>query len=166
MTPRILAVAAACGVAAGANATLIPFNFVVQPSQEVPPTSSSAAGAGQLLYDTVAHTFSLDVMMFGINLTDVTGYHLHNAPAGTNGPIVINLVPLGSFQNSGLGIRLQLSGVSISTFEPQLFAGNLYFNIHSTAFPGGEARGQIVPAPAGAGLLAMGGLVAARRRRR
>lgn len=166
MNTRALAAAAAFAFAAAANASLIPFNFVITGAQEAPPTSSTATGAGQLLYDTAAQTFALDVMIFGINLADVTAYHLHNAPAGVSGPVVINLVPLGSFQQSGLGIRLQLANVPISTFEPQLFAGNLYFNIHTTAFGSGEIRGQIVPAPGAAGVLALSGLFASHRRRR
>ena len=41
-----------------------------------------------------------------------------------------------------------------------------YLNIHTTAFLGGEIRGQIVvPAPGGLGVLALGGLVVTRRRR-
>jgi MYXO-CTERM domain-containing protein len=166
MRSTTLAAAVIAALAGSASASLIPFNFPITPQQEVPPNNTNVAGSGQLLYDTVAHTFNLDVVMFGINLADITGYHIHNAPAGTNGPIVINLVPLGNFQTHNQGIELLLTNVPISTFEPALFAGNLYFNIHTTAFPSGQARGQIIPTPAGASLLAFAGLAAARRRRR
>jgi hypothetical protein len=53
---------------------------------------------------------------------------------------------------------------------PNLLAGLAYINFHTTQFPGGEIRGQIVvPGPvAGAGipaLMALGGFVWARRRK-
>jgi hypothetical protein len=166
MFTRIAAATAALVLAATASADLIPFNFVVQPQQEVPPNNTNAAGSAQLLYDTVAHTFDFDAQVFGIALGDVTGFHIHNAPPGVSGPIVINLQNLGGiFVPSGQGIRLTMNDVSIGNFEQALFAGNLYFNVHSAAFPNGQIRGQIVPAPAGLALLGLGGLVAARRRR-
>jgi hypothetical protein len=163
-----MAAVLAAGVSsAAANAQLTAFNFVVSPQQEVPPNGSNIAGSGQLLYNTGAHTFDIDVQMFGLTLAELTGWHIHNAPAGVNGPIVIHLQNLGgTWQTSGQGIRLQMANVSIGSFEPQLLAGNLYFNVHNQAFPGGVARGQIIPAPAGAALLAVAGLVAGGRRRR
>lgn len=158
------AVFAASGAAAGAQT--IAFNFPITPQQEVPANNSNAVGAGQLLYNDAANTFDLDVMVFGITLADLTGWHIHNAPVGVPGPIVIHLQNLGGiWQNSGQGIRLQMTNVAIGNFEPNLFAGNLYFNVHTSAFPGGQIRGQIIPAPASAALLGLAGLVAARRRR-
>lgn len=166
MTTRVLAALLVAGTAtAVANAELIPFNFPITPQQENPPNNSNAAGSGQLLYNTDTDTFNLDVQVFGIGLPDITGYHIHNAPAGSNGPIVIDLVPLGAWQVNGQGIRLQLSNVPIGAHEANLFNRNLYFNLHTTSFPAGQIRGQIIPAPAGLGVLAAAGLVAFRRRR-
>jgi hypothetical protein len=156
------AVVAACGAAASAQ----PFNFVVQPQQEVPPNNTNAAGSAQLLYNDAANTFNIDVQVFGIALNQITGFHIHNAPVGVNGPIVIALDALGGqWQANGQGIRLTMNNVSIGNFEAQLFSANLYFNLHTNSFPGGQIRGQIIPAPASLALLAAGGLFATRRRR-
>lgn len=156
------AMVAVCGAAANAQQ----FNFVVSPQQEVPANNSNVAGAGQLLYNPGTQTFNIDVQMFGLTLAELTGWHIHNAPAGSNGPIVIHLQNLGgTFVQNGQGIRLTMNNVAIGNFAPQLFAGTLYFNVHNTAFPGGVARGQIIPAPASLALLGAAGLFAARRRR-
>lgn len=165
MNTRLIAALAVASTAAVAQADLLPFNFAITPQQEVPPNNTNAAGAAQLLYDTVAQTFNLDVMVFGIAIPDITGWHIHNAPAGSNGPIVINIQPLGNWQVDGQGIRLQLANVPIGAQEANLFAHNLYFNLHTTSHPGGQIRGQIIPAPAGLGLLAMAGIAGFRRRR-
>ncbi len=66
-------------------------------------------------------------------------FHIHQAPAGQNGNIVVDFVPL---LPSGIGCvtvndRRLLSDIKRS---PQKF----YFNVHSMPdFPGGAIRGQI-----------------------
>jgi hypothetical protein len=164
----IAGVAIAAG-AAVANAQ--EFNFPLGGDQAVPANTSNATGAAQLLYDAGSETFDLDLMVFGIGLGDLRGagpnntpVHIHNAPRGVNGGIVIDIGNLGSFVQDGLGIRLQLDDVPIGSFESELFAGNLYVNIHTNQFPGGQIRGQIVPAPGALAMLGLG-LIAARRRR-
>jgi len=163
---------AAVIAASGGVASAQEFNFPLGPDQAVPSNSTNAWGAAQLLYDNGADTFDLDLMVFGIELGDLQGagpnntpVHIHNAPRGSNGPIAIDIGNLGSFVQDGLGIRLQLDDVPIGNFEGELFAGNLYVNIHTASFPGGQIRGQIVPAPGALALLGVAGVFATRRRR-
>src|SRR5207245_2428523 len=64
-----------------------------------------------------------------------TAAHIHRAPPGVAGPIIVPL-PLGSF--TGFAAILSTADVA------NLLAGNLYVNVHSAAFPGGEIRGQLI----------------------
>jgi hypothetical protein len=72
------------------------------------------------------------------NLDPVTAAHIHNAPAGVNGPIVVPLTAPTSGTVS-----------DCTTVDPLLArdivlnSENYYVNVHTTAFPGGAVRGQL-----------------------
>jgi hypothetical protein len=61
---------------------------------------------------------------------------------------------------SGLVSPLIGSTTITDAQETQLLDGLWYVNVHSTANPGGEIRGQVVPEPATLLLLAMGAFFA------
>ncbi|MFG0273457.1 MAG: CHRD domain-containing protein [Phycisphaerales bacterium] len=183
----VVAAGAACALAAPSDGAFITANFPLSGAQEAPPNDADAFGVGTIVVDTTAKTFNLDLFVVGIGLTDLLGVgpnsspvHIHNAPAGANGPIVIDLGFFGSFVEDGLGITLSLRDIAFGGVQggissdidsnlEQLFLGALYVNIHTNDFPGGEIRGQIVgpeiPTPGAAWLFALGGFVALRRRR-
>lgn len=182
-----MAVAAASALAAPASAGIIlEFNFNLSGDQEVPANNSTSVGSAQLLYDPSDMTFDLDLMVFGIGLADLHGVgpnsspvHMHLAPAGANGAIVVDLGFFDAFEVDGQGIRLQITNATLggtmgglttdpAANEAALLAGNLYVNIHTMSFNGGEIRGQIppVPAPGALALLGMAGILCAAPRRR
>ena len=97
---------------------------------------------------------------------DVTNMHVHNAARGVNGAVVFGQVmPAhddddlsivqnddGSWTVSGIWETTDPSAASIVTFAAALDAATdgtdvaLYFNVHTSVFPGGEIRGQWVAA--------------------
>jgi serralysin len=95
---------------------------------------------------------------------DVTNTHFHNEARGVNGPVVfgqigpaqdtddlaIVLNADGSWTVSGNWETTDPANVSIANFSTVLGSAAvgsevpLYFNVHTTEFPGGEIRGQLV----------------------
>ncbi len=133
------------------------FTASMDGSQEVPPNGSTATGYAQFWVDADNMTIDWLLDVSGIALDQITGLHIHFAPPGVAGPVVINF--------SG-----QLSGSDLFDLDTlALIDGysNYYVNLHTRTFPGGEIRGQLrVPTPASLWLLAGGGftLLLARRR--
>jgi hypothetical protein len=75
---------------------------------------------------------------------DYTASHLHEAPVGVNGPVVVDLAPVHTYIGTKAGFY---SGTVLLTpaLEVALFNSDLYMNIHSTLYPGGEIRAQLIP---------------------
>ncbi|MGB7326256.1 MAG: CHRD domain-containing protein, partial [Rubripirellula sp.] len=112
--------------------------------QEVPAVTTDATGSADFQYNPGIGTFDLDLFVTGIALADITGAHIHVGAADANGPVVVNLTDLTSFVAESGGIRLTLDDATFPAENAQaLLSGGAYFNVHSTANPGGEVRGQI-----------------------
>lgn len=160
---RSLCFLAITGLACASQAAMFQFAATIDGIQ----SGSGSPANGILLgsYDDVANSFdfSWNITNELIGMPASPGSHLHNAPAGSNGPIVFAFnEPDGTWALAGSATWTGLS----TTMVDELFAGNLYANFHTTSFPGGEVRGQVllVPAPASLALLGVGGLACVRRR--
>lgn len=107
-------------------------------ASEVPPNPSAGVGrACAILNADRTLTYRVEVSGLG---APATAAHFHVGPIGVNGPVVVPLV----------GGPLVWAGTSAPLTSAQvadLLAGRWYVNVHTTAFPGGEIRGQ-VSAPA------------------
>jgi hypothetical protein len=104
--------------------------------QEVPPVSTSASGSGTI---SVGADRSVrgSITTTGINATMA---HIHRAAPGANGPVVIGLT------KSGDNTWMVPAGTKFTDEQFDAYkAGNLYVNVHSAAYPGGELRAQIMP---------------------
>jgi hypothetical protein len=125
----------------------------LRPGNEVPPVNSSAFGSAFVTFDPINNTIAWEARASGIASPTVS--HIHRGAAGVNGPVIINFatsaaqIPGGRTHGAGPITAFQ-SGNLQPTDLPALYnpatAAGYYVNIHSSAFPGGEVRGQLVPA--------------------
>jgi len=109
-------------------------------ANEVPAVATTASGAGVLALNPTTNQISGFVMTTGITATVA---HIHLGAAGVAGGVIVPLTetPAGS------GVWVVPAGQLLTADQVASFnAGDLYFNVHSSANPGGEIRGQILPA--------------------
>lgn len=133
------------------------FLAVLSGANEVPPVASAAQGAAMVNFDPTLTTLTAGVS--ATNLRQVTAAHIHIGRAGQNGPIVLTLfgprAPMDVLTPSVLTNRAftaanlegSLAGQPLSVLAQNMAAGNTYVNVHTTANPGGEIRGQLVRRP-------------------
>jgi len=132
------------------------------PSNEVPPISGSeASGSGtaaltfNLTKDSNGNvtTATLDVTVSATGFppgTALTASHIHGAPAGVNGGILVSFglaagevtFPNGSGSFTKQGVSMTIDQANSIIANP----GAFYVNIHTAANPGGVARGQLTAA--------------------
>jgi hypothetical protein len=167
---RTLALAAvlALPMAAHAQTTFVSF---LNGAQEVPPRATPAFGNGTVILNAAKTQISVTLSFQGLT-APLTVAHIHQGAVGVNGPVVIDIASAFTLTNGGTAGTM--TNVIFAITAPQvtaLEAGLLYFNIHTSTFPGGEIRGQInvVPEPASMVLMATGlaglGVVVRRRQR-
>jgi len=101
-------------------------------------TGSTATGHASMALDTSTHTICTDVTFTGL-LGQQTNQHFHGpATPADSASVIIPLPGPGNFTNYCTTIS--------DANERILLAGLAYINIHSTRNPGGEIRGQVLPA--------------------
>ena len=189
MKTVLMAMISVAGLAAASQGAVTTYFTNLSGAAEAPPNASPGTGWARVDYDNVARTMRVRAAFSGL-LGNVTVCHIHGATAtpftGTAG--VATPTPTfpgfpasgtsGSYDNT-LDLALTSSwnaayitangGTTLSAetaFFSAMTAGRTYFNLHSSAFPGGELRGFLaIPAPSALAMLGLGGLVAARRRR-
>lgn len=104
-------------------------------TQEVPPVNTSATGSGTVTVNADM-TVSARITTTGIA---ATAAHIHMAPAGQNGPVIVPFSKSGDAWVAAPGAKL--TEAQYAAYK----AGNAYVNVHSAAVPSGEIRAQIRP---------------------
>lgn len=164
---------------ATARAAVIIYAANLSGPSEAPPNASPGTGTTFVTYNDVAHTLRVAVTFSGLT-SPTTASHVHSATAvpgvGTAG--VATTTP--TFAGFPLGVTsgtydntldltqassynpafVTANGGTTASAEAALVSGiaqgRAYLNIHTSAFPGGEIRGFLQPAPAPASLVLLG----------
>jgi hypothetical protein len=146
-----------------APADILLFESIIDGLQETPPNPSPGSGFAELSFDTDTSILTITSGSFSGLLAPSTLAHIHIAPPGVPGPVVFGITH--PFATSG---PISGSGALTPAQVTALLAGDLYINIHTSFFPGGEIRGVIflVPAPGALALLGLAGVAGSSRRRR
>ncbi|MBL7951891.1 MAG: CHRD domain-containing protein [Flavobacteriales bacterium] len=117
------------------------FSAKANAAQQVPTNTSMALGLGSFTLNATRDTLCIHASWTGLS-SALTGIHIHDGAAGTNGPVIIDLMDFVQ----GDQLTTMLTGAAIT---PAIVAkhvrGELYLNIHTTDNPNGEIRGQILP---------------------
>ncbi len=139
----VMTMLAACG---GSSTPPTPittdFGATLFGAQEVNAVATPAVGFGSLSLseDSGNNTNTLSGRITTIGLA-ATAAHIHGPGAGgVNAPVLIGLTetPVGS------GVWAVPAAATLTAAQvASLKAGDMYFNAHTTANPGGEIRGQI-----------------------
>lgn len=121
---------------------------VLSGRQEVPPVTTTGTGNATVSFNSNRTEITVTVEVAG--LADITEAHLHVAPPGADGPIIFPLA--SSSFTSPLTVTLTqadfVPAPNVATYDAAFVAieqGNTYVNVHTSAFPDGEIRGQVGP---------------------
>lgn len=148
---------------APAHAVINSFVAFLSGANEVGAGDPDGFGIASVIIDSSVNSVSWSFLANNI-VTPLSGSHIHNGPAGVNGPVIVDF----SATLSGSG----LIDADLAMINPAN-AASFYVNLHNSAFPGGAIRGQLqfvgsVPEPATYGLMLAGigavGMLVRRRR--
>ena len=104
-------------------------------AEEVPPASTSGSGSGSF---RVAEDGTITGSVTTKSVPGTVA-HIHQGAKGQNGPVIIPLTKNGDTYSVPAGRKL--TAAQMQAYK----AGNLYVNVHTAKYKGGEVRGQITP---------------------
>ena len=117
-------------------------------SNEEPPVTTAATGTGT--YTLSGRTITFTLAVNGLSGPAI-GAHIHRGAEGENGPIIVPFnhaaVQTGQVATGTIDLDQPIVSGSSSITSDSLLAlfenGNAYTNVHTSANPGGEIRGQV-----------------------
>ena len=140
-------------VSSQAQAQTVNFTAALSGGNQNPGVVTGSVGTATVSLNmaTQVVTYRVDVYNMPVG---VTAGHFHVGAQGVNGPVVVNFTVVANTSND-FGISGTASATDLTAraaqginswedFVQALLLGNIYANVHSTANPGGEIRGQVV----------------------
>jgi len=111
------------------------FKATINGSSEVPANASTATGTATLTFNKDTKVFNVVVNFSGVT---ATASHIHKGETGVSGSVAFGFT-------SPITSPINYTSVALDAAqETDLFANLYYVNIHSTAYPEGEIRGQLI----------------------
>lgn len=117
-------------------------------AEEVPPVDTGARGRVVLL----ARVGSIEHRLIVSNAREIVAAHIHCGALGENGPVGVTLFEGGPVTVNGTlthgpilapDIGNGCGWRNVGDIVAAAVGGNAYVNVHTTAHPGGEIRGQL-----------------------
>jgi len=114
------------------------FMVMLTGDQEAPnPGDPDGMGKALITINIGRGTLSYQLMVSGIE--PATAAHIHEAPRGEAGPVVVGLEAPTSGSSSGTITSLSREELKEIMKNPE----DCYINVHNADFPGGALRGQL-----------------------
>jgi hypothetical protein len=137
-----LALATALLAPSFARAHVAELVATLDPGQEVPPlTISGAGGTGEFTLED-GGTVETKVTFHDLTGAPIAA-HIHPGAVGVEGGALVNYGVTGA-----IGTITGVGSIALTPEQQQvLFAGGMYFNVHTQQNPDGEIRGQIFLSP-------------------
>jgi hypothetical protein len=134
----VVAMAAAGPVLAGGR----PFSTTLSGPSEVPAGDPDATGTATVSVNAGTGTVCYDWSVSNA-ATPILAAHIHHAPVGVAGPVVVPLPPTGP--SSGAGCTTGVDrGLAMDIL---IHPSDYYVNTHNAEFPAGVDRGQLSRTP-------------------
>ena len=113
----------------------VTFTATLDGAQETPnPIVTTATGNATLTFNTVTKVFTINVTH---TIAAPINGHIHKGAVGVGGPPVF---PFTTFTSP-----INFTSTALDAAQEADLMANLYYvNIHTTAYPGGEIRGQLI----------------------
>ena len=149
MTRRVVMIAALVAAAGCNEEDAERFEASLTGAAETPPVSTTAVGNSSVTLGDDQTSFRINVQ----GLNNATVAHIHSGAPGQAGPPVVFLfqastpvslangtLSAGSFDATDM---IPAANISYDSLLSLIRNGNAYVNVHTTAHPPGEIRGQL-----------------------
>jgi hypothetical protein len=126
------------------------FSAPMDPGQETAVVESDGVGVATATF--LETTVATRVITY--NLEEIVAAHIHCGAVGEDGPVGVTLFSGGPLTHDGILVDTQAiepdpendcGWQDIIDVGDAIQGGEAYFNVHTTAYPDGEIRGQILP---------------------